>query len=91
MKTVRLDCRNMKTKGEAHEYIAKTLGFPDYYGKNLDALYDCLTEFCRDTLIVIRYSSVLKEQLGDYGADLLDTFADAEKAAAALSVVVTEK
>ena len=91
MKTVRLDCRNMKTKREAHEYIAKTLCFPDYYGKNLDALYDCLTEFCRDTLIVIRYSSVLKEQLGEYAENLLGTFSDAEKSAAKLSVVVTER
>ena len=28
---------------ELQEYIAKSLGFPEYYGKNLDALYDMLT------------------------------------------------
>ena len=90
MKTVRLDCRNMITKREAHEYIAKTLGFPDYYGKNLDALYDCLTEFCRDTLIVIRFSSCLKEQLGEYGENLLGIFTEAERSTSRLFVVVTE-
>ena len=27
-----------------HEFIAKKLGFPDYYGANLSALADCLSE-----------------------------------------------
>lgn len=91
MKTVRLDCREMRSKREAHEYIAQTLGFPGYYGKNLDALYDCLTEFCRDTLIVVRYASALEASLGEYGTNLLNTFKDAEEAASSLSLVVTEK
>ena len=91
MKTVMLDCRMMTAKKEVHEYIAEKLGFPGYYGKNLDALYDCLTEFCRDTLIVIRYTSALEAALGEYGANLLNTFKDAEEAASSLSLVVTEK
>lgn len=28
----------------AHTYLEEELDFPDYYGKNLDALYDCLTD-----------------------------------------------
>lgn len=27
-----------------HEFVAKKLGFPDYYGANLAALADCLSE-----------------------------------------------
>ena len=27
-----------------HTQLAETFRFPDYYGRNLDALYDCLTE-----------------------------------------------
>ena len=91
MKTVMLDCRMMTAKKEAHEYIASKLGFPGYYGKNLDALYDCLTEFCRDMLIVIRFSSALVDNIGEYGAALIDTFKDAEKETASLSVVGTKK
>lgn len=29
---------------KAHTYLAEELDFPDYYGRNLDALYDCLTD-----------------------------------------------
>ena len=39
-----LDGRYMLSKAEAHRYLQETFGFPAYYGKNLDALYDCLTD-----------------------------------------------
>lgn len=32
------------SKKELHEELADKLGFPEYYGKNLDSLYDCLSE-----------------------------------------------
>ena len=36
-----------------HEYIKEQLEFPDYYGNNLDALYDCLGEVYNKTIIII--------------------------------------
>lgn len=40
-----LDAACMETEAEAHRYMKKVLQFPDYYGENLDALYDCLNEY----------------------------------------------
>ena len=43
-------CANQET---LHEYIARKLDFPDYYGANLSALADCLSEICNPTRIEI--------------------------------------
>ena len=36
-----LDARCMGSRKEAHEYLREKLDFPEYYGQNLDALYEC--------------------------------------------------
>lgn len=41
---VTLDARQLDERGQAHAYLKAMLSLPDYYGNNLDALYDCLTE-----------------------------------------------
>ena len=39
-----LDALRLKDKKEAHEYLSESMHFPEHYGKNLDALYDCFRE-----------------------------------------------
>ncbi|MDO4489043.1 MAG: barstar family protein, partial [Eubacteriales bacterium] len=51
MRKIILDFYKINTKEAAHDYLAEKLGFPEYYGKNLDALYDCLTEIAEPTAI----------------------------------------
>jgi len=41
---VKLDGRKTKTVGRFYKKIAKRLRFPDYFGKNLDALDECLSD-----------------------------------------------
>ena len=36
-----------------HDALADAFSFPAYYGKNLDALYDCLTAISAHTMIVL--------------------------------------
>ncbi|MCI8270424.1 MAG: barstar family protein [Lachnospiraceae bacterium] len=51
MQKILLDFRTMNTKRQVQEYLMMKLGFPDYYGKNLDALFDMLTERGEDTCV----------------------------------------
>ena len=37
----------------SHELLAEVFSFPDYYGKNLDALHDCLCEIREDTSVFL--------------------------------------
>lgn len=39
-----LDAEKLAEKAAAHEYLAGAMKLPEYYGRNLDALYDWLTE-----------------------------------------------
>lgn len=48
-----LDARCMDTKESAHAYLQEKLEFPEYYGKNLDALYECMCELLDTELIIL--------------------------------------
>lgn len=52
MKVV-LDAKEMLEKEAAHAYLQEKLNFPEYYGGNLDALYDCLTELNDIEIVII--------------------------------------
>ena len=43
MKIVTIDCAGIQTSAAFHSALAQDMNFPEYYGKNLDALFDCLT------------------------------------------------
>lgn len=77
----------MNTRENAHKYLAKKCGFPDYYGKNLDAAYDYLTSIA-DTEITIKYALSLEENLGEYGKIFLSVFSDAAENNSGLQVIV---
>lgn len=51
MRKIILDLRNVKTQDDVHAYISRCFAFPAYYGRNLDALYDCLTDIGEDTCV----------------------------------------
>ncbi len=80
-----LDSRRLMTRSEAHEYLKEALGLPDYYGKNLDALHDCLGEM--RGRIIIENSEVLKESYS-YGARVLKVMRDATRENGGLEVVM---
>ena len=52
-KNVRIIGARCTSQEELHDYLMRKLDFPDYYGANLAALADCLSEICSSTSITI--------------------------------------
>ena len=73
-----LNCEKLTERRKAHTYLAKMFDFPEYYGKNLDALADCLSEVS-DCTVVFEGKEALLES-GGYGVRIIKVI---EAAAAA--------
>ena len=69
-----------------HRVLAAGLQFSDWYGGNLDALHDGLTEINQPTELVIRGSDTLETALGSYAAAFRRVLADSAAQNDALTV-----
>ena len=77
-----VDCGGIATKEDLHAHIAATLSFPDWYGHNLDALMDCLTDLTDTTVTLTGWEAVLFPADGFW-----ETFRDAAAENPGLQVV----
>lgn len=84
--TIELDGRQMRDRASLHDQLQDRLGLPAWYGRNLDALYDLLTERGEPLTIVLRFQEELKVQLGGYAGSFLDTLCQAAENNPALNV-----
>lgn len=75
MNRVKLDGRKMDNRVQTHAYLQQMLRLPDYYGRNLDALADCLSE-TGPVHITLTYPQAMLNALGVYGHSLLAVFND---------------
>lgn len=71
MKQIVLDCSKIEDRKQLHEALARELEFPEWYGHNLDALHDCLTELEGEVKLILSNWKQLRDRLGDYAARLI--------------------
>ena len=64
MKYVFLDGEKILSNADLHRAFAETLDFPDYYGRNLDALHDCLTDMEEPVGVIAVHTDLLRERVG---------------------------
>ncbi|MBV7276555.1 barstar family protein [Clostridium sp. PL3] len=80
MNKVILEGSKFTNKEALHENLKRELKFPDYYGENLDALWDCLTTDLELPIIIEWVDfQISRKFLGDYAESTLEIFRDAEK------------
>lgn len=82
-----LDCAKMTSRDAAYDLIAEVLPMPLWFGRNLDALEDCLWEIPPCEVLLLNVDALV--QLGDYGDDLLDVFLEVSERRRALKVRTT--
>ncbi len=68
-----IDCSYVTGPESLHDALKVALDFPDYYGKNLDALFDCLTDIQSPVHLVLAHFNAL----GDWTLGFRAVFADA--------------
>ena len=71
-----LEGKNIKTEEELHDALKNLLNFPDYYGKNLDALLDCLRDIKLPLELEWKDYKASKKWLGKYSEETLKVFLD---------------
>ncbi|MBE7003789.1 MAG: barnase inhibitor [Ruminococcaceae bacterium] len=72
-----IDGAAIRTREELHDAMARQLALPEYYGRNLDALFDCLTELHESCDIVVRHADELFAHLGVYAEILQNVLCEA--------------
>lgn len=86
-----LDGSNMKNKEAVHGYIKYKLNTKEYYGSNLDALWDILSTYSQPVKISLTNKDRLIENLGNYGKSIIEVFQDAEKENTNIKFEIIEK
>lgn len=59
MKEITVNCAAIGSMSDLHDLLARELRFPDWYGRNLDALHDMLTGLSEDTRITFLHFPAL--------------------------------
>lgn len=79
MRKVLLDLNPARSVERIHEYLKFELEFDDYYGKNLDALYDQLTCIGEDTCVGVFFPPKEDTKLSMYLEKVKKVMKDAEQ------------
>ena len=76
MKEYIIDGAKMTSRAAAHDELARALSLPAYYGRNLDALWDCVSTM--EGKIILLNADLMEEALGSYAELLEKVFVEAE-------------
>lgn len=72
-----IDLEGAGSEEEIQERLMEALPLPDYYGENLDALYDVLTEYGDGWHIIVLNTDDVDDDVRQYVDDMMGVFEDA--------------
>ncbi len=71
-----IDLKGINNREELHSRLAEILKLPDYYGKNLDAFYDSMSERRKPEILTFTNLSSLSGELKDYFQRMKEVLTD---------------
>lgn len=76
MEDIIIDLSSAATRRDIHDILMSSLNFPEHYGKNLDALYDCASEVLTGRRVNLTVSGIesLPEDIQGYGQKIISIF-----------------
>lgn len=87
MAEITLDGLEIQSIEEVHDLFAQTLDLPEWYGRNLDALFDCLTDAHEPVTVRLLHKDELRERLGRRGSALIRLLRRASKETTSVTLV----
>ena len=72
-----VDLSGVRDREGLHERLRASMDLPDWYGNNLDALYDILTDIHRPTQMTILPPQSMNDRMAAYWPRLLRVLTDA--------------
>ena len=89
MKHITLDFERIKTLWELHEYFKTVFQLSDCYGRNMDALWDCLYySFEFPTTITLKNISAIPAEMQETVEVMLELFDDLQREDKKVAVIV---
>ena len=91
MKYITLDFAGIKSLWQLHEYFIGVFELPDYYGRNMDALWDCLRcSFEEDTTIILKNLHSMSKDMHPIIPTIQELFQDLENEEAEVTIQYSE-
>lgn len=87
MNPIIIDCSRITCRADLHDLFAQALALPAWYGRNLDALHDCLTSIGAETTLQLQNWNSTESALGHYAAAAKKTLLHAADSNPNLTVI----
>ena len=71
MAEIVLDGLELRSLAEVHDRFAQALALPEWYGRNLDALFDCLTDLKAPVTVRLLHRETLEDRRDRRGRALV--------------------
>ncbi|MBO4383980.1 MAG: barstar family protein [Clostridia bacterium] len=88
MRSLRVNAEEFSSRRGTHAALRNVLGEENYFGSNLDALYDCLTSVSEPTELRINNWSYALKHLGGYADRLWHVLSDSTDENPNLTIII---